>query len=288
MKSVQSYRRYHARDCLSHLIMACIMFTLIATGGCKKSDQQSARSSKELSLDCGSGVSMKLTPIPAGSFMMGSPTGEIKRGSDEGPQHRVKISRPYYMGTYEVTQAQYQAVMGASPSKLNGSNNPVEYVSWYDAVAFCRSLSAKTGRKVRLPTEAQWEYACRAGTTTPFSTGQTISADQANYVGWETYGNGRTGVNRNKTTPVGSFPPNAFGLYDMHGNVWEWCSDFYGENYYANANPVDPKGPNTGEYRVLRGGSWIDHPRNCRSANRSVISPDFRIYFRGFRVSVDF
>jgi formylglycine-generating enzyme required for sulfatase activity len=221
-------------------------------------------------------IGMKLVYIPAGSFMMGSPSNEKDRESDEGPQHHVQISKGFYMGAYEVTQAQWQAVMGSNPSNFKGNNLPVEKVSWNDAVEFCEKLSHQEGKTYRLPTEAEWEYACRAGTTTPFYFGQTISTDQANYDGNYTYGSGRKGIYRQKTTAVGSFAPNAFGLYDMHGNVWEWCSDWYGENYYSSSPGVDPQGPASGSYRVLRGGSWGYSPGHCRSASRGRHTPDLR------------
>ena len=228
---------------------------------------------------------MKLALIPAGKFTMGSPDSEKDHQASEGPQHEVTISKPFYMGAYEVTQEQYEQIMGKNPSNFKGPQNPVETVSWDDAVAFCQALSRKTGRTVRLPTEAEWEYACRAGTTTPFNTGETISTDQANYDGNYIYGNGRKGEYRQKTIAVGSFKPNTFGLYDMHGNVWEWCSDWDGS--YANANAVDPQGPGSVSYRVLRGGSWNYNPQNWRSAYRVRDDPDYRFSNYGFRVSVD-
>jgi len=247
----------------------------------------------ELTLDLGNGVTMKLVKIPAGTFTMGSRDSAedvAKKGDsdaemyeDEHPRHSVTITRPFYIGVYEVTQEQYQAVMGENPSGFKGAKNPVDTVSWDDAVAFCKALSVKTGRTLRLPTEAEWEYACRAGTTTPFHMGETISTDQANYHGKYTYGNGKKGVYREKTIPVGSFKPNAFGLYDMHGNVLEWCSDWC-EDSYPNVNTTDPNGPNTGEDRVFRGGSWDAVPVNCRSALRDGYSPDERESSFGFRV----
>ena len=242
---------------------------------------------KYLTLDLGGSVGMKLVKIPAGSFMMGSPASEAWRGSDEGPHRRVTISKPFYMGIHEVTQEQYQAVLGENPSKFKGAKNPVEKVSWNDAAEFCRRLSVKTGKTVRLPTEAQWEYACRAGTTTPFNTGETISTSQANYNGYYTYGIGKKGAYSDKTIPVGSFKPNAFGLYDMHGNVWEWCRDWYDKSYYAKANNRDPQGPDSGEYRVLRGGRWYSDPKNCRSAYRGRDAPNLMVGGSyGFRVVV--
>ena len=246
----------------------------------------STRPAKQFTLDLGDNVSMKLVLIPDGKFMMGSPDGEKDRQSDEGPQREVTISKPFYMGIREVTQRQYELVMGKNPSRFQGARNPVEHVSWNEAVDFCEKLSRKTGRTVHLPTEAQWEYACRSGTTTPFHTGRTISTDEANYDGDYVYGNGRKGTFRRTAVAVGSFKPNGFGLYDMHGNVWEWCSDWYADSY-EKANNQDPTGPTSGKYRVLRGGYWHEGPICCRSANRFALSADCRGSFYGFRVSVD-
>jgi len=229
-------------------------------------------------LDLGDGVMMKLALIPAGNFMMGSPDGEKDRVEDEGPRREVTISKPFYMGVTEVTQAQYEAVMGTNPSSFKGPENPVETVAWIDAVEFCRKLSAKTGQKVRLPTEAQWEYACRAGTKTRFGFGD--DDDDLDVYAWYTANNG------SKTHPVGRKKPNAWGLYDMHGNVWEWCGDWYADSY-ANANNRDQAGPDSGASRVLRGGSWDYNPLHCRSAYRIRGTPDFRHYDVGFRVAVD-
>ncbi|PNW52804.1 UNVERIFIED_CONTAM: hypothetical protein BEN50_10025 [Euhalothece sp. KZN 001] len=221
--------------------------------------------------------------IPGGSFLMGAPETEERSIDWERPQHRVEIA-PFYMGRYPVTQAQYQAVMGENPSRFKGENNPVERVSWHKAKEFCQKLSEQTGKTYRLPSEAQWEYACRAGTTTPFYFGETISTDQANYNGNSTYGNGKRGVYRGQTTPVGSFPPNAFGLYDMHGNVWEWCEDIWHKNY--EGAPDDGSAWVAGgnhNKRVLRGGSWAVNPWGCRCADRYRVNPDHG-NFNGFRV----
>jgi formylglycine-generating enzyme required for sulfatase activity len=239
----------------------------------------------------------KLPPmvyIPGGSFLMGSPVTEERRKKYEGPQHLVEIA-PFYMGRYPVTQAQYQTVMGENPSRFKRSynpvarfkraNNPVERVSWRKAKEFCQKLSEQTGKTYRLPSEAEWEYACRAGTTTPFYFGKTISTDQANYNGDYTYGNGKKGVYRGMTTPVGSFPPNAFGLYDMHGNVNEWCEDVWHENY--EGAPNDGSAWLTGGdhfKRVLRGGSWCIVPWRCRCAIRGRLNPDRADLNFGFRV----
>jgi formylglycine-generating enzyme required for sulfatase activity len=265
-------------------------------------DQPTVKKPKELTLDCGKGASLKLVLIPAGEFKMGGDeTPEQVAGKcngvpdnmkwdiaamsqNEQPQHRVKITKPFFMGMYVVTQAQYEAVMGVNPSEFKGESNPVETVSWNDAVEFCKKLSAKTGQTIRLPTEAEWEYACRAGTTTPFNTGETISTDQANYNGKHTYGNGRKGEDREKPVAVGSFAPNGFGLYDMHGNVWEWCQDWYDEGYYKNSPTDDPPGPESGVSRVIRGGSWCYDPAGCRSAMRHADPPSVGGNSHGFRV----
>ena len=174
--------------------------------------------------------------------------------------------------------------MGKNPSHFKGAKNPVEMVSWNDAMEFCRNLTAETAMDVRLPTEAEWEYACRAGTTTPFNTGSTISTDSANYNGNYTYRNGRKGVYRQKTMPVGSFAPNAWGLYDMHGNVYERCEDWYGVYHYERSPAADPKGPTSAGRRVLRGGSWSNNPEDCRSANRDPGNPASAGSSNGFRV----
>jgi len=225
-------------------------------------------------------IGMKLIHIPAGEFMMGSPSDEKDRQNDEGPQHKVKISKSFYMGVYEVTQKQYKAVMGNNPSNFKGDNLPVENVSWDDTVEFCRKLSQKEGKTYRLPTEAEWEYACRAGTTTRFSFGDSDSGLD----GYAWYSNN----SGSKTHPVGQKNPNAFGLYDMHGNVWEWCQDWYGRSYYSNSPAVDPQGPDSGKARMLCGGSWGYNPWFCRSASRDWSSPDYRSSNLGFRVALDF
>jgi formylglycine-generating enzyme required for sulfatase activity len=231
-------------------------------------------------LDLGNGVTMKLMLIPAGEFVMGSPEGEAERGSDEGPQHRVRITKPFYMGATEVTQAQWQSAMGRNPSSFQGSTNPVEQVMWDDCEEFCR----RAGHGLRLPTEAEWECACRAGTSTPFNTGETISTGQANYDGLCIYGAGPEGVYRLKTVPAGSFAPNGWGLYDMHGNVLEWCADWYAEGYYGQSPTEDPQGPSGGQARVLRGGSWLNKPGYCRSACRYCPGSTLWDYNIGFRV----
>ncbi|MEM6260397.1 MAG: SUMF1/EgtB/PvdO family nonheme iron enzyme [Planctomycetota bacterium] len=228
-------------------------------------------------------LGMKLAYIPAGEFIMGSPESEEGRNDNEG-QHRVRLTKPFLLGVTEVTQAQWHTLMGNNRSYFKGDKLPIEAVSWEDAMEFCRRLSQIEGKQYRLPTESEWEYACRAGTTTPFYFGLTITTGQANYNGTVVYGSGRSGVNREKTMPAGSFHPNAWGVHDMHGSVWEWCSDWYGE--YPNGAVTDPSGPAIGERRVLRGGSWSDLPQFCRSASRRD-TPDGRVFGAGFRVALD-
>ena len=206
---------------------------------------------------------MEFVRIPGGCFQMGSPKSEEGRYGNEKPVHEVCVDG-FWMGKYEVTQAQWQKIMGSNPSEFKGNSRPVEKVSWNGAQKFISKLSANTGKnppqllpggEFRLPTEAEWEYACRAGTTTPFSFGGTISTDQANYNGNSVYGSGKKGVYRKQTTAVGSFPSNAFGLYDMHGNVWEWCEDTYHKDAYKNHHRQNPLVTSGGSSRVLRGGS---------------------------------
>jgi sulfatase modifying factor 1 len=227
-------------------------------------------------------LGMKFVWIPPGNFVMGSPMEEKERRSDES-QHKVTLTKGFYMGVYTVTQEQYETVMGNNPSRIKDEKNlPVEQVSWDDCQEFVKKLWEKDKKLYRLPTEAEWEYCCRAGTKTPFSFGETISTEQANYRGDFVYGNGKKGVDRKRTTPVGGFPANAWGLHDMHGNVLQWCEDWYGE-YHKN-DVIDPQGPEKGESRVLRGGSWFDDPRFCRSAFRNWDVPGTRIGIYGLRV----
>ena len=267
--------------------------TVNAQGGIAKRHQRQAEYFTE---DLGIGVRLELVKIPGGRFQMGSPMGEEGSHDSQRPQHSVTVPE-FWMGKYLVTQTQYQAVMGRNPSHFskNGDNRPVEQVSWHDAVEFCEKLSRQTGHAYRLPSEAEWEYACRAGANTPFYFGPTITTDLANYRGKDfkfegktypgNYGNGPYGSFREETTNVGSFSPNAFGLYDMHGNVWEWCVDHWHENY-AGA-PTDGTAwlsSDQSSYRLLRGGSWKDLPESCRSADRDRGYPDMQYYNIGFRV----
>jgi formylglycine-generating enzyme required for sulfatase activity len=240
---------------------------------------------KDFTEDLGNGVGLEMVAIPAGEFMMGSPKDEADRSDYESPHHKVLVSA-FWMGKFPVTQAQYQAVMGNNPSRFaeNGANRPVENVSWHDAVAFCERLSQKTGRAYRLPSEAEWEYACRAGTTTPFYFGMSISRDLVNCK--RNLGMALIGLFAGETTKVGSFPANAFGLHDMHGNVEEWCQDVWHDSYEGapTNGSVWAVGGNQDSRRVRRGGSWDYSPRNCRSAFRYYSNADSRYNSFGFRV----
>ena len=236
--------------------------------------------------------------IPAGSFTMGSPPEELERLDSEGPQHEVTLSQ-FFMAKYPVTQAQWRVVaempevnreLKLSPSRFEGDLRPVEQVSWYEAVEFCDRLTLHTNRQYRLPSEAEWEYACRAGTTTPFHFGETLSTDYANYAGanenYGAYGPGSRGEYREETTPVDEFAcANAWGLCDMHGNVFEWCQDHWHDNY--DDAPTDGSAwltENEEATRIIRGGSWADFPWSCRSAFRGSDRPVNRDFLIGFRV----
>ncbi|MEG4279121.1 formylglycine-generating enzyme family protein [Microcoleus sp. MON1_C1] len=240
--------------------------------------------------DLGNLVVLEMVYIPGGTFIMGSPPTKKRREEYESPQHQVTVP-PFYAGKYPITQAQWQAVMGNNPSRFKGEKRPVENVSWDDAVEFCGKLSQTTGKKYRLLSEAEWEYGCRAGTTTPFHFGETITPDLVNYHARYDYpyAFGPKGLSSTQTIDVGSYPPNAFGLYDMHGNVEEWCSDRWCENY--NGAPTDGSSRETGtkftfNNRVHRGGSWNLHAFFCRSADRKFYSADGMWCDRGFRVAV--
>jgi formylglycine-generating enzyme required for sulfatase activity len=241
-------------------------------------------------------IGLKLKRIPAGTFLMGASPEDKEADADERPQHRVTISRPFYLGIHEVTQSEYKQIMGQNPSRFQDSDQqPVEQVSWFDAVAFCNKLSEREGRKpsyqiegekvtilsgngFRLPTEAEWEYACRAGSETKYPFGDD-SAELGKYA-W--FGED---FNTGKTHPVGQKQPNRWGLHDMLGNVWEWCQDGYDANSYKNAPPVDPPGPSGASHRVFRGGGWRGSPRGCRSADRVRSEPEDRSSCLGFRLA---
>ncbi|MFM6128295.1 MAG: SUMF1/EgtB/PvdO family nonheme iron enzyme [Sphaerospermopsis kisseleviana] len=252
---------------------------------------QTSNSHTSFQENLGNGVFLEMIAIPGGTFIMGSPKNEPERNNNESPQHRVNI-QPFYMGKFTVTQAQWERVaalpkikqdLNPQPSRFQGKNKPVERVSWLDAQEFCARISKATGKKYSLPSEAQWEYACRAGTTTPFYFGNTITTDLVNYDGNFFYGAAPKGKYRQQTTDVDSFTPNAFGLYDMHGNVWEWCEDDWHENY-INA-PIDGSAwISLSNNKLLRGGSWVDYPVFCRSARRNYVVAGFVYDFYGFRV----
>jgi formylglycine-generating enzyme required for sulfatase activity len=265
--------------------------TLAADG---KLANRVSKQAQYLSEDLGGAVSLDMVLIPAATFLMGSPGSEPARFGEEGPQRNVEM-RSYYMGKYEVTQAQWRTVaslpkvnrdLNPSPSGFDGVARPVENVSWDEAVEFCARLSKKTGRTYRLPTEAEWEYTCRAGTTTPYHFGDTISPEFANYDGRTSYAGGAKGVFRKETAPVGSLgAANAFGIYDMHGSVWEWCLDPWHKDY--NGAPLDgsvwQSGGDTSK-RVIRGGAWNREANHCRSAYRLKESPGKKFDVIGFRV----
>jgi len=333
--------------------MWCFVGVLVAlAAGCGGADparpspeQQAAAKASGVPVETTNSIGMKLVLIPAGEFVMGS--GESAKDTaaffnktygedlvqadwfkDEHPQHRVRITKPFYLGTYHVTRGQFRqfvadsgyktdaekgdtkGAFGWDPDKKDFGFNekyswrnagfeqtdehPVVNVSWNDAVAFCKWLSGKQGKTYRLPTEAEWEYACRAGTTTRYSSGddpETLAkvgnvADataKAKFPDWKYTIKASDGYVF--TSPVGSFKPNAFGLYDMHGNAWQWCADWYGAEYYAKSPADDPTGPDTGDGRVFRGGSWLNWPYYIRSAGRGRDSPDGRFNDTGFRVA---
>ena len=254
-------------------------------------------------------IGMKLARIPEGTFMMGSPGREEER-DDKEERHEVTITKPFHIGIYEVTQAQYAEIMRGQEgfenrSTFQGENNPVENVEWKLAKVFCERLTSRpeenaAGRKYRLPTEAEWEYACRAGTKTAFHFGDALTSSQANFNGKFPLGDADTGPYLRKTTKVGSYQPNAFGLYDMHGNVAEWCADWYDPEYYLDSPEEDPLGPpfgvisttftNNGKqnfFVVVRGGCWVDDARACRSAYRFRAMPNTQYRLIGFRVVCD-
>ncbi|MDR1073497.1 MAG: formylglycine-generating enzyme family protein [Treponema sp.] len=241
--------------------------------------------------------------VKGGTFVMGSPSEEPERGQDEA-QRQVTVS-DFYLAKSEVTQREYAALMGNNPSESKGENLPVENVTWFDAVRYCNARSSREGLNAayaidgetvtwnrdadgyRLPAEAEWEYACRAGTATPFHTGRAITDEQANFYNHYGYNNDSSGrVNggyRGSTSPVNSFDPNPWGLFDMHGNVGEWCWDWYDE--YGTGNQAAPAGPAAGTYRVTRGGGWNDFPKHVRSAYRSAMPPGNGVFNIGFRLA---
>ena len=265
--------------------------TLQAMGFLEQLEQEEVREHAEAKA-----VALTMVKIPAGSFLMGSPEDEPQRSDDEGPQHEVTLGA-FFMTQTPITQAQWRTVaawqklerdLKPNPSKFKGANRPVERVSWFDAQEFCRRLSQRTGKRYGLPSEAQWEYACRAGSTAPFYFGVTLTPELANYNGNFIYANGPNGRYREQTIEVASFPANGWGLHDMHGNVWEWCADHWDSHYYDAPDDGRPRiYPHAGmdARRLLRGGSWVDLPADCRSATRSSgARPGLRSSGLGFRV----
>jgi formylglycine-generating enzyme required for sulfatase activity len=248
---------------------------------------------------------MKFALVPAGSFLMGSPLDEEHRGADEAPRHPVSITRPFYLGVFPVTQGEFRQFTGDNPSRFTakeggGPHHPVEQVTWHEAVAFCEKLSRSSDGKLslpgeagvrcpayRLPTEAEWEYACRDGTGGAFHCGDSLSSERANFDGNHPYGKAGRGPHLERTSRVGAYAANSWGLCDLHGNVWEWCQDWYVADYYAASPEVDPPGPVRGSQRVLRGGCWNNSGHLCRSARRNKYAPDFRSDTIGFRVVVE-
>jgi formylglycine-generating enzyme required for sulfatase activity len=251
---------------------------------------------KTFTLNIGNRIPLKLLLIRAGKLVMGSPSDQLERKKDE-PRHSVAITRHFYLAEVEVTREQYKAAIdGKVPADLEDPEDPVTHVSWHDAVAFCKKLSKQTGRMVRLPTEAQWEYACRAGTNTAFNTGDKFTRKNANFNGKYIYGLGD--LTLQETTPwpvklmaVRNFKPNPWGLYDMHGNVAEWCRDWYGPYRFEKDDPQkqvkDPAGPPQGTKRILRGGAWRTKPTTCRSAAREAALPEDKADDIGLRIIIE-
>jgi len=241
----------------------------------KKIDNEREIAAQEMKLgkieviNLGENLKLEMVLIPAGKFIMGSSESEKGRLYNE-TQHEVTLTKPFYMGKYEVTQEQWESVMGSNPSDTKGANLPVTQVSWNDCQGFIKRLNAKTDGGFRLPTEAEWEYACRAGTSTAYSAGDSLSKSDAN-------------IDGNSIKAVGSYRQNAFGLYDMHGNVWEWCEDWYGD--YPAGAVIDPKGPAMGEDRVLRGASFTDGASIARSSFQNGITPTYWLNLVGFRLA---
>jgi formylglycine-generating enzyme required for sulfatase activity len=236
---------------------------------------------KERIFDLGGGVKLEMVLIPAGEFLMGSPDSDPQAERNEKPQHRVRITKLFYLGKYKVTQEQWDALLGGNSSAFRGPKYPVNAVSWDDCQTFIKKLNDKfatQGGKFQLPTEAQWEYACRAGSTTAWCSGDDV-AKLADYA-WHR-GNAGEAIH-----PVGQKKPNAWGLYDMHGDLWEWCADVYDRRYYAASPTDDPAGPAVNGYRVLRGGSWYLGPEYARSARRSWLGQNVGSFLHGFRVAL--
>jgi formylglycine-generating enzyme required for sulfatase activity len=262
----------------------CLLLAAACAGaGCTKpkpsAKVETQQGAREMVIRLRDNVTLKLIRLPAGDFLMGSFDTEAGHSDDEGPVRAVALSKPFYIGVTEITQEQFEAVCEENPSTFKGARNPVEEISWEDAQVFCRELSRLTGKKFRLPTEAEWEYACRSGTRTTYCNGD--GAEDLKKVGWFCFDPNVVKAAR----PVAGLQPNAWGLYDMHGNVWEWCSDWYGEGTYAaDESRRDPQGPPGGTERVLRGGSWADEAEDCRAAYRDSQPPAYCDDDIGFRI----
>ncbi len=228
--------------------------------------------------DLGNGIKLEMVLIPSGKFLMGSKLITVANKisvipDDEQPQHEVTISKDFYLGKFEVTQEQWQAVKNKNPSQHKGANKPVDSVTWNACQEFIEKLNTKTGYEFRLPTEAEWEYACKANTKTNYSCGDALSFSNANILN----------IKPQQSFAVGTFKPNAFGLYDMHGNVWEWCNDWHGN--YSNEPQIDPTGPPKGPGKILRGGSYHNDAWNARSSYRGFNLPTTRNTYKGFRLA---
>ena len=273
------------------LALGCILLLFwmdVFSGAGHVAERQAEPDAAKLQVDCGGGVTMELVLIPAGEFMMGWPMPDGRTYDNRQPHHRVRITKPFYLGVTEVTQGQWKSVMGTEPWSREtyvkeGSDYAASCVSWDDAVTFCERLSRKEGATYRLPTEAEWEYACRAGTTTLFHFGDDLS--RLGEYAW--FDDNADEVGEEYAHRVGQKKPNPWGLYDMHGNVYEWCSDLYNKDFYANSPPADPRGPLVATDRVNRGGCWIDTAGNCGASPRNWDEPTIRVYNLGFRVAAD-
>jgi len=269
------------------LAYCCLVSGLLAAGCSSEARARPGKTPKNLTLDLGKGVTMKLALIPAGKFMMGSPESQPGRDDDEGPVHKVTISKPFYMGVCGVTQAQWRAVMGTSPwegktDAKSAPDNAASYISWDDAEAFCKALSKKCRRAVLLPSEAQREYACRAGSATAYYFGD----DPSKLGDYAWFRDNADKIGEKYAHPVGKKKPNAWGLHDMHGNVYEWCLDTYVKDFYAKSPGVDPVCTVKADVRVIRGGSWRWLKQHTRSANRVRNKHSYRHYDYGLRVIV--
>jgi formylglycine-generating enzyme required for sulfatase activity len=268
-------------------ISLALAFSAASFGAAAGADQTAAPKAndsspaKELALDLGGGVKLQFVLIPAGEFLMGSADSDPQGENNEKPQHRVRITKPFYLGKYKVMQDQWDALMGSNSSAFRGPQYPVNAVSWDDCQTYIKKLDDKFPPhrgKFRLPTEAQWEYACRAGGTTEWSFGDDVSK-LGDYAWCRT--NAEESIH-----PLGQKKPNAWGLYDMHGDLWEWCADSYDRRYYASSPAVDPAGPSPNGYRVLRGGSWNLGPEYARSARRSWLGQNVGSFLHGFRLAM--